>query len=282
MSRLLKANFARLIKSRIFWIGMAFSIGMGLLATTTQYREMLSIDGYYPHIDNILYSNGIFMPVVAAVFVGLFTGTEYSDGTIRNKLMIGHTRTAIYTASLIVCTVALVLIHLAYIAVVAGVGIPLVGNIEADVGALVMLGLLSLATVIALSALFLMMSILISSKANGAAASIIVSIVLLMAAMMIQNRLQQPEYYEAYSVSYTADTGETHEDSVVREKNPHYLEGTKRKVYECLYDFLPGCQMVQISAQNPAHPERLPLYSLSIIIVTCTCGVLCFGRKNIK
>jgi hypothetical protein len=61
-----------------------------------------------------------------------------------------------------------------------------------------------------------------------------------------------------------------------------YVSGTKRTVYEFLYDFLPGCQMRQIAEQNPENPERLPLYSLLITVVTTACGIFFFRRKDLK
>lgn len=136
MSKLLRANFSRLWKSKIFWIGMAFTFGIGLFSSLTQYREMMTIPDHHPHIDNILFSNCIFMPVVAAVFMGLFIGTEYNDGTVRNKLIIGHTRTAVYFSNLIICIAALFMMHLLDIAVVVGIGFPLVGNIEAPLSSI--------------------------------------------------------------------------------------------------------------------------------------------------
>lgn len=279
MSRLIRANFARLWKSRIFWVGIAYSLGLGLLIVSTQYREMVTTPGYHPHIDNVLFSGGMFMPIVVAVFVGLFVGTEYSDGTIRNKLMVGHTRGAVYASNFLVCTAAVWIMHLATIAVIVGIGFPLVGNLEMPVRALLILGLISMVTVAALSSVFLLVSMLIPSKASSSVAALLLAIAFLMGAMMIDSRLQDPEYYNAYNSSvFMESTGEQGE----KIKNPNYLSGTKREIYEFLYDFLPGCQMVQIAMQSPAHMERLPLYSLSILVGTSACGVLFFRRKNIK
>lgn len=282
MSKLLRANFARLWKSRIFWIGMVFTFGIGAISSLTQYREMMSIPDYHPHIDNILFTNCMFMPIVAAVFVGLFIGTEYSDGTIRNKLIVGQTRPAVYFSNFIVCTTALLMMHLTDIAVVVGIGFPLVGNIEMPIQSLLIFGLISMVTVVALSAIFLLMSMLIHNKASCSVAAIILSVVFLMSAMVINSRLNEPEYYDAYSVSFTDESGEMHDAYSEKTKNTNFLEGTKREVYEFLYDFLPGCQMLQIAAQNPENPVRLPLYSLFIIVVTSAFGVFFFCRKNLK
>ena len=87
MNKLLRAGFARLAKSRIFWICTAVSFGIGVISSITRYREMMDITGYSYSMEDILFTNCIFMPIFSAVFAGLFIGTEYSDGTIRNKLI---------------------------------------------------------------------------------------------------------------------------------------------------------------------------------------------------
>lgn len=261
---------------------MAYAFGVGLFAVITQYHEMHLYAGADPHIDNVFFFNCIFMPIVAAVFVGLFIGTEYSDGTIRNKLIVGQTRFSVYFSNLIVCVAALLLMHIVNIAVIAAIGLPLIGNVEMPVRFLVMLGLISMVTVTALAAIFLLMGMLIHNKAVGSVAAIILSIVFLLSAMTINASLEQPEYYEAYSYTYTDKDGKTHEEHEERSKNPLYLEGSKRKVYEFLSDALPGGQMVQISGQKNVDPVKLPLYSLSIIAAATAFGVFFFSRKNIK
>lgn len=282
MSRLLRAEFSRLFKSRIFWIGIIYALGIGALSSTTQYREMVSTPGYHPHIDNILYSNCLFMPIVAAVFVGLFVGTDYSDGTIRNKLMIGHTRTEVYFSNLFVCMIALFIIHLVEILAVLGIGVPLVGNLEMPVSVLVKLGLISLVTLVALTSIYLLISMLIQSKANASVTAIVLSIVFLMSAMVLQNRLNAPKYYEEMDYTYTDEDGNTREYHQEREMNRKYLSGTKREIYEFLYDVLPGCQMLQMARQDLENPGRLPLYSLAVTVVTTACGVCFFRRKNLN
>lgn len=280
MSKLLRADFARLWKGKIFYIGIAYALCVGILSSHTEYREMVSTPGYYPHADNILFGNSPFMPIAAAVFIGLFVGTEYSDGTIRNKLIIGHSRTAVYLSNLIVCLTALFIIHLTAIAAVVAVGFPLVGNVEAPIPSLFLLGGLSMATVAALTALFLLISMLVHSKANASVTAILLSIVLVVAAMSIHSRLQEPEYYDTYVYSYTDGADES--EYTEQEKNPDYLSGTKRRVYEFLDDFLPSCQMLQIAGQAPTSPVRLPLYSLLIFAATTGCGCFFFRRKNLK
>ena len=64
---------------------------------------------------------------------------------------------------------------------------------------------------------------------------------LLFMGIHIVSSLNEPEYYSAYS--YTENGITVQEDE---SKNPNYLSGTKRKVYEFLNDFTPGGQLFQI------------------------------------
>ena len=282
MSKLLRADFVRLFQSKIFWIGIFFSAGMGALSSVTQYREMQLYPDYTAHFDDRLFFICMFLPVVAAVFIGLFVGTDYSNGTIRNKLIVGRTRGSLYASNFIVCTTALFLMQAASFLAVGGIGSALVGNGTLSVKACVVLFLASMAATIALCAIFLFLSMLISSKANASVAAMVLSIALLMGATMIYARLIEPEYYDAYKISYTDENGQTQEEQREKTKNPSYLTGTKREVYEFLNDFLPGCQMLQISQQEVGNPAKLSLYSLSIAVVVTAGGLWCFRRKNIN
>ncbi|MGI6014794.1 MAG: ABC transporter permease subunit [Oscillospiraceae bacterium] len=279
MRKLLSAGFARLWKSMIFWLGMIFMAGFSTLAVVDQYWGRIKYPDFSPYPpDYILFANGTLIPIVIAVFIGIFIGTEYSDGTMRNKLIVGHTRTSIYCSNFVVCIAASALMHIAYVTVILCAGIPLLGKMQTDLTVLFQYFSCSLVIIAAFTAIFLLISMLIQSKSTGAVAAIIVSLVLLFSAMMINNRLTAPEYYDAYT--YTDDSGNEH--TVEAERNPQYLTGTKRQVYEFLWDALPSCQILQISSQNAEHLGTLSLYSFAIVILAIPCGTLIFRKKDLK
>lgn len=62
--------------------------------------------GYEATLDNFFFDYATYILVLGAIFCSLFIGTEYSDGTIRNKLIMGYSRQKIYCANLIVCIIA--------------------------------------------------------------------------------------------------------------------------------------------------------------------------------
>ena len=64
---------------------------MGLYMTVELHTDMERL-GYVSFLDEVLLNYGVFHIVLAAVFSSVFIGTEYSGGTIRNKIIVGHKR----------------------------------------------------------------------------------------------------------------------------------------------------------------------------------------------
>ena len=93
----------------------------------------------------------------------------------------------------------------------------------------------------------------------------------------ITSALNEPEYYSAYS--YTENGVTVEEDE---ERNPNYLSGTKREVFEFLNEFLPGGQMLKLSTMKVDHLGRSAVYDGIIIVVTTGSGLLIFRKKDLK
>ena len=87
--------------------------------STRQYGD------YEAQITNVLFIYALTVAILIPAFVSLFVGTEYSDGTIRNKMIIGHTRTCIYLSNLIVSSTAGLGFCISYIVGVIVAGLPL-------------------------------------------------------------------------------------------------------------------------------------------------------------
>ena len=89
--------------------------------------------------------------------------------------------------------------------------------------------------------------------------------------------LNEPEYYSAYS--YTEAGVTVAEDE---ERNPNYISGTKRQIFEFLNEFLPGGQMLKLSTMKVDHLERIAVYDGIIFVVMTGCGLLVFRKKDLK
>lgn len=286
MSRLIKANFSRLFKSGIFKLYAAFSGVVGVFVVLMRYldyqRNMEHYDKLPPEyhtIDGIAFVGVWYLLFMIPVFVGIFLGTEYSDGTIRNKLVVGHKRSDIYLANLIVCTVGTLI----------GVGINLLINFTLG-SALCGLEVLTATDIIkatlyifialiSATAIMVVISMVINSKAAASVTVIIITMIMFFATIAIENRLSAPEYYEGYSF-FDEGIGEIIE--IPEEKNPQYLEGTKRKVYQTVYDVIPTSHIYEYAMLVNEKANKYICYDGIILIATTALGLILFRKKDLK
>lgn len=277
MRKLLAANFARLRKDGTFWTGIVLMFAGGIFLTVMAYFDMKS-SGYEYKLEERTFLYAVYSGIVSSVFCSLFLGTEYSDGTIRNKLMVGHSRGNIYLANLIVCSVASILMCLIYFVSATAVGTVLLGFFVADIRIVLGFVLCSLAMTAAYAGIYTLVAMLNQNKAIAAVICVLGSFILLFVGIYVNQRLEEPKTYPVYM--YADETGEIRSEE--NEPNPTYLSGTKREVYEFLYDFLPSGQALQLTQMTAEHLWALALYDGILVVLTTGAGVLCFRRKDLK
>lgn len=286
MNKLLSAEFMRLYKSFVFKLCLIFSAGLGIFTVIIRWLDIrkhadtyaqLSVE--YRNADGLIFVGSLYMIFAVAVFVSIFVGTEYSDGTIRNKLTIGHKRSKIYFSKLIVCAAVTFTINILYIVVVLLFGNILIGGTTMSIVKILSFTATCSTAIIALTAILLLLSMSIQNKAAGAVTCLIVTLVMMFAALIIYQRLNTPEYYDAYSF-VNEDTGKT--ISVDKEKNTKYLSGTKREVYEFMNDFLPVSQLYQVAMNVSDNLMLIIIYDCIIIIASTGIGVTIFKKKDLK
>ena len=276
MNKLLRSNFARLWRDKLFWLCMgamlvyavAFMLNGCRQAAVDMSEYQYSIDNYYFHF---ALSIGLFCSVCGSMFFG----TEYNDGTIRNKIIVGHTREDIYLASLITTFAATLLIMSVWLAG-ALVAVPALGFWK--MGVLRLLGYLLIAVlfVLALSAIFTVINMLSSGKANTFLISVLLFIGLLLLASMVYNGLSEPEMISGVQITQNGL------DMTEPSPNPNYVTGMRREIYDFIVDFLPTGQGLRMWQLEIAHPVRMIVSSLFITVVTTAGGMLAFTKKNIR
>lgn len=253
MSKLLKANFMRLWKDKIFGVCIAVMGGKALYSAINCLYEVSKF-GYEATLDNFFFDYATYILVLGAIFCSLFIGTEYSDGTIRNKLIMGYSRQKIYCANLIVCIIANLIMCLTHIAAsLVGLSLGFYTSItETLVGVAC-----SLMIVCSISALFTMISMLSKRKTVAAVICIVLTFLLLLYAYEVRNEV------------WLARTN-----------------GEQNVVYEFLYAFLPSCQSLQLSLDPETVFETSP-----IIVAICACvlfvsttaiGLFLFKKKDLE
>ena len=276
MTKLLSANLVRLRKSIIFWVGIIFMAGIAAFILINQYLDSVKY-GLNLSLDSFILGYSVIIGIVAAVFCSLFLGTEYSDGTIRNKLIVGHTRISIYLSMLITSIIAALLMCLSFLMVMCAVGIPLIGFVSIDIWRLSAMLLGSLLMVCAVCSILTAISMLVPNKALAAVISILGMIGLLLIAIDIQQKLDAPEFYPAQV--YIEDGNMTMSEEVV---NPTYITGIARLVYAAILDIIQSGQAFQYASMSAVHLWQMPLYSLAIVILSTIAGIIFFNRKDIK
>lgn len=273
MVRLLRTNFARLWKTTSFWVCFILSAGMCLASFLLNCFEQSE---YVQLLGAEMLSWGSNVQFFAAIFTALYLGTDYSNGTIRNKLVIGHTRLDIYFSNLITAAAwDLIVLCGTWLAILIA-GLFLGGQIGMPADELAVKILISIAAAISISAIHTLLGMLITSKSIITTITIVSVIVMIMGATVSMSLLAEPEYMTEYTM--TADGG----GMIEKVPNPHYVSGVKRDIITAVYDILPSGQIMQLAVGNAHNPELMPLYSLGVFAVTTAAGALIFRRKDLK
>lgn len=227
-----------------------------------------SLDKYYFHFAVVI---GAF----CALFSSMFLGTEYSDGTIRNKIIVGHTRTSIYIANLITSFTATLLLMLVWL-IGALAAIPTLGVWEMGVPNLFAYLLIAVMFEAALAAIFTFVCMQTANKATTVVISILLFLGLIVFASMINNGLSQPEMTSGVQISANGI------DMSEPTPNPNYISGIQRTIYEFIVDFLPTGQGLQMSQLKIDHAVRMLVSSVVITVLTTLGGLFVFKRKDLK
>lgn len=284
MNKLLYANFFRVKRDKVFWIGFAFMAAMGLLLPLSNFwavHQMIQETGERVIIplEGVFFAFNLFVPFAAAIFCSLFVGTEYSDGAIRNKLVIGHTRSGIYLANLITCTVASFVFAAVFMAVCGIAGGLTLDGFQSNAKTIFLYLLASVCVILAFNALFTCLAMLNQNKAVVAIVTILSILLFLVIALYVEGRLSEPEFWNAEF--YMDDAGQIINEPAM--PNPNYISSpAMRSFLGFLYDFLPGGQAYQLANAAALHPVTMSLYSLLIAVVSTLIGVFFFRRKDIK
>ena len=277
MRKLISAHIRRLLKTSYFWIAAFFMAGTALFAFIMHYRDY-RLDNGSPYFDSLLT---IIAPVVffaIAVFVSLFVGSEYSDGTMRNKIIAGHGRATVYLSLVITSVVGGWILAAVWSVFYL---VPSVILMESS-SSLIMFGMLYLTMSLllaAMSAICTFVSILIGSKAAAAVVCLLLVMALMFQGVVVRGWLDEPEYYSPGMIVDSSGNLQMGESVPNRNYMP---EGSlERNICEFLNDFMPGGQSIQIMGSLD-EMARFCVYDLAWIIVLSTVGILVFRRKDLK
>ena len=162
MSRIFFAELRRLVHYRLYHAACAAVVLFSLF-----YAEP-------PVVDRFLFYIMIVIGAFSAVCVSQFIGMEYSCGTIRNKLVTGHTRTEIYLAQLVLhILAAVILFHISILTIVIA-GALFNWTYDSSVQILIVYYIACMCTIVLITAV----SVFVSMQSSSTMASFVILLLL--------------------------------------------------------------------------------------------------------
>lgn len=277
MCKLFNAGLYRLVRSRIFWLELVAVAGFSAWIVGVNYAPEVQASAERLAADDILFTMYQLISLFLAAGVSLFVGTEYSDGTLRNKLVVGHTRGHIYGAMLLVSlllTGAMLVLHGVITLVLGSI---VLAPVQMPLPKLAFLLLVAVLDCLVFTALFTAISLNCSSKAVSAVATLLSSLALTMLAGTLGNRLLEPE--EVYDDIIAIPNGFQYGERI---PNPDYVDGLRRTVYEFLYDLLPSGQLMQLPMDSVECRISWLVLSLVLLVAVTVVGFCLFRKKDIR
>lgn len=277
MRNLLSAGFARLWRCKVFWLSCVFVAAATISTVWTRYAERVEYT-YSSNLDTAFQYYVLFSVFLIPVVCALFIGVEYADGTIRNKMVCGHSRAAVYLSNLILCSVGSLIMCTAGMVPGLALGLPLLGGFDMGPARafLFFIGVYTLS--LAWAALFTLLAMLVSSRTVSVVAAMLISLALLAAGAYLEGRLEAPPSFPAYTVTVSGEVVEGEEWP-----NPAYVpDGPVRNTIQFLSDFTPGGQTLQHIEQRAKQPEKLMAYDAVLFVLSTAAGLFLFRRKDLK
>ena len=278
MRKLITANFFRFRKDRFSWcvVGIIVILSLVNVFNSARSYEAMAASGYTMSLDDYYFNQAPLIGAFLALLISMFLGTEFSEGTIRNKLCIGHKRNEIFLSNFISCAFASIVLTAVWL-LSCTLLFGLIGPLEVEVSEFVGYIFVAMGFAVAFAALYTVIGSLSSNKAMTIIYTFAVFIILAMTASALDDRLCEPEINEI--MTYNNYGAVVMQESA---PNPLYLSGMIRTVCEVALELLPNGQALLLSNVAIECPVRAIALSVVFTIVTLLVGSMLFRRKDIK
>jgi len=278
MRKLLSANAFRLRRSRVFWMVAGAMFVWGAFVYFTLWGNFRYRQENSPSFNTYFFNGNLCVGAALAVFTAFFIGQQHMEGGLRNMLIAGHRRGAIYLANLLTCWAAGIGFLIAFWLGGALVGLP-------GMGAVIFRGLMqplpgivwSYMGAFGYSALYCLVAMLDGSKARTVVMCLLLAALLFTAACLVCNGLEEPEFTSRF-VSEDLERF-TREENI---PNPNYLRGTARRVFEALDALLPSCHALRPVLHDVDYSAIQPLFAAGWITALSALGLGLFRKKDIR
>ena len=288
MYKLLNASFSRLRKNKIFLGLVILTIIIAVFMLVSEYLNNIkysSVFGISSNTTDILLMKFInIIGFLIAIFTSLFVGAEYSDGTIRNKIVAGHSRKNIYLSNLIVSIVVGLILEFIYLIIISIVAIPLLGSIQMTFSQFAFILLDMIMIIIVYSSIFNFIALICSNITISTVSSLLLILIMFVIDMLLSPTANSTEYIQKNIVM--DEQGNITYEIVKNEDYPGKIIQTTCKT---IINFNPVSQAIEISGNKINMNEEdfnnmkvYPLYSLGLIIIITAIGIYLFNIKELK
>lgn len=278
MYKLLNAGFYRLRKNKIFWGIIVITLCMGYFC--------LKLKGAGSGIDLLLLDNLVTIGLFISIFTSLFVGLEYANGTIRNKIVVGHSRIKIYLSNLIISITVGILIEFVYMLFVTIIGLPILGGLQMPISQFIKILLNIVMIIVTYSSIFNCITLL----CNDITMSTVIGIILILAMFVADGALSQTANAEKYRYQITSD-----ENGVITKEiigiDQNYPGETKKKIAQFIKYIMPTGQANQIGLnvsnqirfqEEAVDTTNLLWYSIGTATIINVMGIYFFSKKELK
>lgn len=257
MIKLIRADLSRMFKTLSFWICCILMIGLMLLILLVD-MSAANISMKAEVFASYISRSSIFVICFASIFISLFIGTDYTNGTIRNKISAGHGRCPVYLSNLVVGSIGGVIYCAVFWTVLTAVCFGSGWTLKMEFGELMYQLFICVSIVIATCSMLAVIGMIITSKASA----ITLTIVCVAGLLNIMSLLV---------------------DLLLRPKGDYmHIDGALRSVLTVVCNLLPFGQAIQLVTESVEGITYFPLYSAAFIVLMTGMGLAMFRVKDLK
>lgn len=278
MTNLLKANFYKMKKNKFIWIASILSVIVAIYYIRDNYNV------YHNFLSSVNINSLIFnyLPVfiiVSSILISTILGFDYSNGSIKNKIIVGHSRLKIYISNLISTYLIILTIYLIYVLIICLSGIFLFKNLTFNFKFLINIIILFL-IILSYTSISVFIAMTINNDIVSPVLNVLSSFILIIISFILLSVLSEPKYLHSDDGIYINDAG----IEVIDTENPMYIKGSKRTIYEIIVNILPTGEAFQKSRDRDINTNSYQMlgYSISFIIITNTLGIYLFYNKELN